>query len=278
MKIKYLGTGAAEGVPALFCDCDYCKNIRSLGEAEFRTRSQMVIDDIISVDFPPEAYAHSLKSGLSFARLKYLLITHSHMDHFYAHDFILRGYKYAKFDGGILNIYGNAEVEKVFKECTAREMKPEIAEKIKLTVIKPYGVYEVGGYKVITIPANHSKTEDALLFYVEKGGKGYLHLYDTGRISKEAFDFLKSNNAKADIVSFDCTFGEAEGGENARHMGISDCLLMKDLLTERNIIDGNTKLIITHFSHNCNPTRAHVSDIAKKHGFIAAYDGLETEI
>lgn len=278
MKIKYLGTGAAEGVPALFCDCDYCKKIRSLGEVEFRTRSQVIIDDIISVDFPPEAYAHSLKSGLSFARLKNLLITHSHMDHFYAHDFILRGYKYAKFDGGILNIYGNAEVEKVFNECTAREMKPEIAEKIKLTVIKPYKVYEVGGYKVITIPANHSKTEDALLFYVEKGGKGYLHLYDTGRIGKEAFDFLKSNNAKADIVSFDCTFGEVEGGENSRHMGVSDCRLMKDLLVERNIIDGNTKLVITHFSHNCNPTRVHVSDIAKKHGFIAAYDGMETEV
>lgn len=278
MKIKYLGTGAAEGVPALFCDCDYCNNIRRLGEAEFRTRSQVIIDGIISVDFPPEGYAHSLKSGLSFARLKYLLITHSHMDHFYAHDFILRGYKYAKFDGGVLNIYGNTEVQKVFNECTAREMKPEIAEKIKLAVMAPYKVYEVGGYKVITVPANHSKTEDALLFYVEKGGKGYLHLYDTGRLSKDAFDFLKKNNAKADLVSFDCTFGEASGGENARHMGISDCLLMKKLLFERNIIDANTKLVITHFSHNCNPTREHVSKIAKKHGFIAAYDGMEAEI
>ena len=265
-------------MPALFCDCEYCKNIRSLGESEFRTRSQVILDDIISVDFPPEAYFHSLKSGLSFARLKYLLITHSHMDHFYAHDFILRGYKYAKFDGAVLNIYGNAEVEKVFKECTAREMKPEIAEKIKLNVMQPYTAYQVGGYRVLTIPANHSKTEDALLFYIEKNGKGYLHLYDTGRVNADAFDFLKSNNAKADAVSFDCTFGESDGGENARHMGINDCLLMKDLLYERAIIENKTKLIITHFSHNCNPTQAHVSDIASRYGFTAAYDGMEVEV
>ncbi len=278
MKIKFLGTGAAEGVPALFCNCEYCKTIRSLGESEYRTRSQVLIDDVLSIDFPPDAYAHSLRFGAEFSKLKYILATHSHMDHFYAHDFILRGYKYAVFSEPCLDIYGNSEVKKVFGECTAREMKPDVAPHVNCSVIKPYQDLNIGEYRVLTLPANHSKREDALLFYVERGGKGYLHLYDTGRISDEAFDFLSDNNANIKLVCFDCTFIEQTGGDSARHMGIEDDMHMKQKLFERGLVDGNTKLIISHFSHNSNPTRAHLKKIEKQYGVIAAYDGFYTEI
>lgn len=274
MNVQFLGTGAAEGVPALFCSCGYCKNIRKLGKKEYRTRSQVLIDGCLSIDFPPEAYAHSLKFGVEFSNLKYLLATHSHMDHFYAHDFILRGYKYAEFSEPVLKIYGNSEVKKVYDECTAREMKPEVAPNIQLTVIKPYQVLTVGKYRVITLPANHSKEEDALLFYVESEGKGYLHLYDTGRICSEAFDFLYENGAKAELVCFDCTFVEQTGGDFARHMGIGDDMLMKNELLKRGIIDERTKLIISHFSHNSNPVRSNLKRIENKYGVMAAYDGL----
>lgn len=45
MKIKYLGTAAAEGIPALFCRCDICKEARKRGGREIRTRSQAIIDE-----------------------------------------------------------------------------------------------------------------------------------------------------------------------------------------------------------------------------------------
>lgn len=47
MKIKYLGTGAAEGIPALFCRCAICNEARKRGGRELRTRSQAIIDDKI---------------------------------------------------------------------------------------------------------------------------------------------------------------------------------------------------------------------------------------
>lgn len=278
MKITYLGTGAAEGVPAMFCSCQYCQNIRKLGRSEFRTRTQILIDDDLSVDFPPEAYAHSLEFGADLSRLKYLLVTHSHMDHFYAHDFILRGYKYAKLDEDVLHIYGNAEIKKVFAECTAREMKPEVAPHVRMHEISPYEIFGFGGYRVIAIPAQHSKTEDALLFYIEKEGKGYLHLHDTGRICDEALEFLAKNGAKAGLVAFDCTFAEQSYGAVSRHMGIEDNMIMKDKLSSLGVIGGNTKVVITHFSHNANPTRAHLKEIEEKYGVIAAYDGLRIGI
>ena len=61
-------------------------------------------------------------------------------------------------------------------------------------------------------------------------------------------------------------------------MGIEDCMIMKRKLLDRNIIDSSTKIVVTHFSHNCNPTRANLSEIERKYNVFAAYDGLEMEI
>ena len=96
MKITYLGTGAAEGIPALFCNCEYCRGARARGGREIRSRAQTLIDGELSLDFPPDCFYHSALLGADLSAVKYLLVTHSHMDHFYAHDFILRGYKYAR--------------------------------------------------------------------------------------------------------------------------------------------------------------------------------------
>lgn len=277
MIIKFLGTGAAEGVPAMFCNCHICQNVRALGESEFRTRTQVIIDDCISVDFPPEAYAHSLKYDTQLGKIKYLLVTHSHMDHFYAHDFILRGYKYAQIEEHKLKIYGNTEVKAVFEECTRREMKPEVAPNIEMHTVRPYQNFTVGEYKVLTIPAQHSQTEDCLLYYIEHAGKGYLHLYDTGRIENAAFEYLAKNKARAQVVAIDCTFVEHTAGERSRHMGIEDDMIMKDKLLKAGVIDEKTKIIITHFSHNGNPIRAHLAEIEKKYNVTAAYDGFEVD-
>ena len=278
MKIQFLGTAAAEGVPSIFCECDNCKLIRSLGESEYRTRSQVFIDDCMSIDFPPDAYYHSLKFGVNFSKLKYILATHSHMDHFYAHDFILRGYKYAKFSQPRLEIYGNEEVKKVFEECTARELKEEVKSDIDVCVLKPFQELKIGDYKVIALPANHSKAEQSLLFYIEREGKGYLHFYDSAQVEEDVFSFLKNANVHADLVCFDCTFLERYGGRNARHMGISDNILMRQRLYDYKIIDKRTKVVISHFSHNSCPIKAKLKDIERAVDVIAAYDGLIIEI
>ncbi|MDE7306102.1 MAG: hypothetical protein K2N33_01800, partial [Clostridia bacterium] len=86
------------------------------------------------------------------------------------------------------------------------------------------------------------------------------------------------NGARANLVCFDCTFVDCVGGENSRHMGIEDDMLMKEKLTARGIIDKNTKIVISHFSHNGNPTRERLARIEKQYDVTAAYDGYETEI
>ena len=283
MKLQFLGTGAAEGVPAIFCRCAVCQEIRKRGEKEYHTRSQYLIDGVLGIEFPPDAYYHALRFGVDLADLKYLLVTHSHMDHFYAHDFILRGYKYTSEDKLPLTVYGNAEVIKVFQECTKREMKDCVAPNYTLVEVKPFESFSCGGkYTVTPLLAQHSQTENALVYLIEKEGKAYLHLTDTGRLPKATLDYLerhcKAKGIRLDFVTFDCTFLRHTAGEVSRHMGLEDNRAMQAEFIGRGIADGHTKYAITHYSHNGAPLSENLVEWAKEYGYIPAFDGLCVEI
>lgn len=96
MKIRYLGTAAAEGFPAVFCNCAACKAARKDIGRELRTRSQMLVNEDLLIDFPPESYYHAMRFGVDLSAVRTLLVTHSHTDHFYAQEFVNRGYKFAE--------------------------------------------------------------------------------------------------------------------------------------------------------------------------------------
>ena len=71
MKVHYLGTGAAEGIPAIFCECPVCKTARLKAGKEIRTRTQALIDDELLIDFGPDTYMHSLQYGIDLSYIKY---------------------------------------------------------------------------------------------------------------------------------------------------------------------------------------------------------------
>ncbi len=278
MKVQYLGTGAAEGVPAVFCNCEYCRGLRERiaagSTAERRTRSQVVLDGELSIDFPPDAYAHAVERGVDLSKIAYLLVTHSHMDHFYAHDFILRGYKYAHdMTAPVLTIFGNREVCDVFREDTRREMKAKVAPNVQLRMVGAFQEIAFDDWRAYTFPAHHSSAEP-LLYLVERGGKRVLHLTDTGRLPDESMDFLKTMKKRADVVNLDCTFLWDDADPNARHMNLKEVAYTIGRLERAGVVDGDTKKVITHFSHNSAPTAEALARAEREYGVIAAYDGM----
>ena len=283
MKIQYLGTGAAEGVPALFCNCEYCKALREKikrGEdgKEVRSRAQVLLDGELSIEFPPDAFYHAARFGVDLSAVKYLLVTHSHMDHFYAHDFILHGYKYAhEMTSPRLSVYGNAEVREVFRECTRREMKPEVASTMDFFTVRAFEEVAFGDWRAFAFPARHSSREP-LLWLIEKDGKRVLHLTDTGRIPDESMNFLKLLSRRVDLITLDCTFLWEESDPNARHMNLKEAAHAVERLIRAGICDERTVKVITHFSHNSAPSVEALERAEKEYGFIAAYDGMELEI
>lgn len=277
MKVIYLGTGAAEGIPALFCNCEFCRSARARGI--LRTRSQILLDGELSIDFPPDAFYHSARGKADFSAIKYLLVSHAHMDHFYASDFILRGYKYAKdMREEELFVFAPEEACEVFCEDTRREIRAEIAEKIRLYVVNAFEEVRFGEWRIFPMKAKHSSKEP-LVFLIEKGGKRILHLYDTGLLPEEDYEYLaRIGGEPVDLVNLDCTFLRARADAAARHMGIYENAEVLARLQELGLSDGHTKKVITHFSHNAAPTEETLKEVEKEFGVLAAYDGMELVI
>ena len=279
MKIQFLGTGAAEGVPAEFCNCEVCKKARALGGKEIRSRTQVLIDGKVCIDFPPDAYMHAVLQNVDLSAIETLLVTHSHMDHFYAHDFILRGYKYASgMTCPEMRIYGNGEVKAVFAECTRREIRQEVEKDIPVSEMNVFLPYRAGDYTVTAFPALHTPKEQALLFLVEKEGKAYLHLHDTGKVTEETYEYLKTQGKRVQAVAMDCTLVDTHSSTSGRHMGLEENVEVMNRLKADGVANENTKFVITHFSHNSAPFTKRLEKIGKAYGVIPAFDGMTLEI
>ena len=276
MKVVYLGTGAAEGIPALFCNCEFCKRMRA--EGRVRSRSQILIDEL-SVDFPPDGFYHAAKFGADFSAIRYILVSHSHMDHFYAHDFILRGYKYAAdMSAPALDLFLNEESAEVFYESTRRELRDDVAQTLTLHRVKSFQKMIFGGFTVHTLKAQHS-SRDPLLFLIEKDGKRVLHLHDTGAVPEETYSYLAALEKKpCDLITLDCTFLWDKTPSGARHMGLDENARVLRRLEELGYVGDGTKKVITHFSHNSRPSEESLKRAEREYGVIAAYDGMTLDL
>ena len=79
-------------------------------------------------------------------------------------------------------------------------------------------------------------------------------------------------------MTLDCTFLYDDAPHSARHMGVKENAELLRRLRETGLVDGHTKAVITHFSHNSEPTEEKLRRAEGELGVIAAYDGLTLSI
>ena len=273
VKIKYLGTAAAEGFPALFCNCEFCRLARSLKGKNIRTRSQTIINDDLLIDFPPDSYSHFLKNSIEGDRIKYLLITHSHLDHLLIDDLELRSGAFFAHDmrEPTLELYCGSGAH---KKITGKiKNMPELS----ICEIKEFETRELGEYKVTALPARHYFGDGALIYIIE-GDNTLLYAHDTGYFYDEVFEFIKKNNIKFDLVSLDCTNVDIPIDDTDTHMGLPNIRRVVKKLRVIGAVRDTTKLVINHFSHNACPLQNLLEEKVREDGFIVSYDGLEIVI
>lgn len=279
MKIKYYGTAAAEGIPGLFCSCEICENARKAGGKNIRTRSSTVINNELMIDFSADTYLHVLNYGLDLRAIKACLITHGHDDHIYPYDFCYRGYGYAYF----MNEEEKEPLQIYSTKNSATELLPKLDEikkrdekSLSWNEIKPFETYNILGYKVTPLKADHARKLDPVIFIIEKDGKTILYGHDTGYFLNETWDYIEKSNVKFDFVSLDCT---SILNENAytNHMGIKACCDVKERLLKKNATE-KTVFCLHHFSHNGKLNYDDLVPVAKKLGFEVSYDTAEFEI
>ncbi|NMA83585.1 MAG: hypothetical protein GX962_06955 [Epulopiscium sp.] len=276
MKIQFLGTAAAEGWPAIFCNCNICTEARKKGGKNLRTRTQSLIDDELLIDFPPDAYCHSIQHGINFAAIHHILITHSHMDHFFPVEIIHRHEHFAHEVTGKLNIYGNRSVEKALKDAMSIKRFDEFPIDNVLTFhyIEPYREFNIGKYRITPVLANHDKNEDCYIYIIKKDDKTMLYGHDTGiLLSEDSWNCILKE--KYHLVTLDCTMGEKK--IEGYHMGIYDIPEFLQKLADSSAIDHYTIKVINHFSHNGNMSHDQLDAYAQKNGYLCTYDGMVVE-
>ena len=77
MRVLFLGTGAAEGYPAIFCECAHCTTARARGGRNLRRRSALLVNDDLLIDMGPDLVASMHATGANLGRVATMLITHS---------------------------------------------------------------------------------------------------------------------------------------------------------------------------------------------------------
>ncbi len=268
MKLQYLGTAAAEGVPAFFCGCEHCRYAQRVGGVEMRTRSGAMVDDGLKIDFGPDTLAHMYRYCLDFSHLEHVLITHSHEDHFTPADIAYRrkGFCHPPEDAAPLRIYGN--------EAVCRRVDEMNVPGVESCLMTPFAPTPVGPWTVSALKAVHmiGSDEQPLFYLVEREGKSLLYAHDTDEFPEEDLEFLAGR--RIDCVSLDCTNG-VKHFDYRGHMGVENNLRMRDKMLENGAADRHTRFICSHFSHNGLAPYARVKEAAR--GMDVAYDGMVVE-
>jgi phosphoribosyl 1,2-cyclic phosphate phosphodiesterase len=265
-----MGTGAAEGIPATFCACPVCREAARRGGREIRTRSQALLDGKILFDFPPDSYAHYLAYRFDLPAIEHVLVTHSHMDHFFPQEFELRSAGFVREPPPLLHVYGSEKVEQVL--LAALPQGDLGRHRLVFHLLRSFEKIDAGGYAVTPLSARHDPSERCLFYLVERGDTALLYAHDTGIFPAETWDHLRAAKPRLDLVSLDCTMAAFKDGNN--HMGLPDVVLVREKLLEMGLAGESTVFVLNHFSHNGGLNHRELCEKARDLGFDTAWDGM----
>jgi phosphoribosyl 1,2-cyclic phosphate phosphodiesterase len=268
MTIRLLGTGAADGIPALYSNSEVSRYAREHGGKDLRTRSAALVDGILKIDFPPDTHAQLLRDKLDALDWSAILFTHSHADHFAVEELQYALYPFNPYEYAGFAIFGNAEI------CSRiRQQYPDWPFEIHET--KSFVPFTHAEYTITPIHAYHKLDEDAHNLIIHDGKKALLYGTDTGIWQEETWQFLK--DFKLDGLVIECTDGFC-GSDYDGHLDIRECIGVVERLREQGTVTDSTVIYSTHHGHNGGATHAHLEKSLIPAGIIPGHDGLEFTI
>ncbi len=272
MRFRYLGTAAAEGWPALFCQCKACRRAEKRGGKNIRRRSGAMLGKTVLIDLPPDLYAHKLNMGLDLGRVRHIVVTHGHADHFATAELemFLPVYAHLK-ERAPLTLYGSEETRRCFERFAA---EIDLGGQVAFHTVTPFERFTVDGWGFTAYPAVHG-CAGSYIYRVEKDGESLLYGNDSGLLREDVLSAL-AGLPPLDIVSLDATFGPEENSYTG-HMGFARNVQTREEMLRRGIATENTRFILTHFSHNGGMLHKEMAQLMEPQGFEIAYDGMKLE-
>lgn len=277
MEIKYLGTGGAEGLPSIFCQCGACRKVRKLLGKNVKTRSCTLVDHVM-IDLSPDIFSQCIQCGVDLSEVNHVVFTHSHSDHLNTTEICFRLREMASVipsnEKKIMNFYGNQAVYDAIIEVLEKDFHVDMS-RMAFHLIQKFISFQVDGLKFTPLKAYHKLDEEALIFVITDGKKTMLYANDTGTLPEETWKFIEKQRLRFDMVSMDTCRGTLNGDT---HMGILENLDMREKLRERNAIKEDTVFYLNHFSHMCGLTPQEYGRLASQYGFQLTFDGLSITI
>jgi len=272
MKIQWLGTAAAEGWPALFCQCDACMEAQRRGGRNIRSRSGALIDENLLIDLNPDLLYQKQRFNLDLGKVEDVIVTHFHSDHFTPMHFgmMVPVYAHRKSDKPI-RVHASAKVFSLLRH---------VPEGVELIETKNGESFEAAGKIVTPLPAMHGggPENQAQFYLIQKGRDSILYAHDTDLFSDEAWAILEDKiKEPLDILSVDCTNGPLPHEVYRGHMGFDQDVMIKNMLMEKGLADERTLYVSNHFSHNGHVLYEEAQERMAPHGFLISYDGMIAE-
>ena len=275
MQVKVLGSAAAEGWPALFCECEHCKCARIAGGKDIRRRTSYLLNGKLLVDMGPDLYMQDLQYDFT-RKLEAIVITHTHIDH-YSYDQFDNRHNGMSLVNKTIDLAGNEAVFAKIEEAVFTKNREQAMEEVKLRrhLMTPGDTVELAGMKVSAILANHGiGFEKNCLNYVFSTQEGSILIAnDTGWWSDDSWEFIKQ--FKLDIVFIDTTCGLKFPADREGHMGVDVTVEFRDKLLKLGCINSDSQVFANHFSHNSGGSHKELCAFFETYGIGVAYDGME---
>jgi phosphoribosyl 1,2-cyclic phosphate phosphodiesterase len=284
MKITFLGTAAATACPLTFCRCPVCRTAWKRGGKDFRRRSSVLIGEDLLIDLGPDVMSAAFDYGADMSRVRFLLQTHSHSDHFDAGHLIARLSDYAAEDTLPLTLCASPETLLHMSERLALEedgaslMTPEWQERLNLTVcpMRHGDVIEAGGRRITAVESNHDPADGSLLWVIEEGGAAFLYATDTMKFTDRALELFRSRGFRFDAAAIDHTYGPGTPGGG--HLCADEVIAEMERLRTAGVLSPSCRILATHISHEGMPLHDELSEFASAHGYEIAWDGMTVEL
>jgi phosphoribosyl 1,2-cyclic phosphate phosphodiesterase len=254
MKIQFLGTGAAEGIPAIGCDCAHCTRARHEGGKLVRERNAILFslpDYELLIDCAPDI--RGLINKYQITKLDGILATRSRYDH-------IGGIKEFEYWPGQLDFLA----EDALFEAIKREHWTEMLDIVMFHIpYYPGSSLYFGGFSVIPFAARRRRPIFGIS--MKEGETRVVYTSDTpSRLTNYArrvmwnCDLLIVNAPTFDMVNED-------------HINALEAIELKDRV-------GARQMILTYINHENMPHDELAKFLRQVQGVTVAYDGMTLEV
>ncbi len=255
-SLTFLGTSACDFSPKLQ---DEYKN---KFDEDARRAACVLFNDRYLIDCGPHCCNSLGIIKKKHSDIRDIFFTHLHSDHF-----------------DLTNI------RKIARDCNrplrlwvredARVAEIPNTEIIRMKKKNRYNVAD--GMTVTSLSANHDEESSPQWLLFEKNNKKFLYALDGAWYILDTYNYLK--RAHLDLVVADATVGDTEGDYRmAEHNSIPMIRLMLPSLKKVEIIDKETKFVLSHIAPTLHKPHIIEEKTAEKMDTILAFDGMKISV